>query len=144
MPFVSLTRLRLRSVRFLPAFVYWTFASKRQVRRAPGFLAGWVGNEGARGFWTATCWQDEAAMRAFRASGAHLVAMAMLRHWCDGAAVAHWEQEDATLPTGDDALMRMRALGRTSKVDRPAADHRAGRTTGERPPSTGQTFTPRR
>ena len=36
----SVTRLRVRSAHFLPAFVWKTFTSRRQVERAPGFLGG--------------------------------------------------------------------------------------------------------
>ena len=40
MPFVSLTRLRIRSLRFVPLFAFHTLRANRQVQRAPGFLAG--------------------------------------------------------------------------------------------------------
>ena len=42
MPFASITRLRLRSRRFLPGFAFHTWRSMRQVRRAEGFLSGAV------------------------------------------------------------------------------------------------------
>lgn len=142
MPFVSLTRLRLRSARFLPGFAYWTLASNRQVRRSTGFLTGWVGQEDFYTYWTATCWQEEAAMRAFRASGAHLTAMRKLLDWCDEASMAHWEQAEATVPDGPAALVRMRDAGRISKVRHPSPDHQAGRPAGTGVPREGQRLRP--
>lgn len=64
MALISVTRLRLRSVRYLPPFAWHALASTRQIRRAPGFLGGQVVGERGWGFWTITAWADEAAMRA--------------------------------------------------------------------------------
>ena len=36
MPFVSITRLRVRSIRFLPFFVRYAYRSVRQVKTSPG------------------------------------------------------------------------------------------------------------
>ena len=128
MALISVTRLRLRSPRFLPAFAWHTFASARQVRRAPGFLGGWLAGEaGLGGSWTITAWRDEAAMRAFRSAGAHMKAMPKLLHWCDEASVLHWEQETAMLPEMPEARRRMVAEGRISKVLHPSPTHAAKR-----------------
>ena len=124
--FVSVTRLRLRSLRFLPAFTWRTLASTRQTRRAPGFLGGVLAVEGTRGYWTVTGWTDAEAMRQYRNSGAHMKAMPKLIAWCDEASVAHWEQEGTALPTMAEALARMVADGRLSKVRHPSPEHAAG------------------
>lgn len=120
-PVVSLTRLRLRSARFLPAFARDTLRSARQVRRAPGFLGGAVLADRRRTFWTLTAWADEAALRACVRVGAHGAAMPRLLAWCDEASTARWPGGD--LPTWAEAAERMRALGRPSRVRRPSADH---------------------
>ena len=65
MVFLSVTRLRIRSRRFLPAFLWHVFFVRRQVSRAPGGLGFRLDNEGPHVFWTLSAWKDEAAMRAF-------------------------------------------------------------------------------
>lgn len=54
MPFVSIMRLRVRSVRFLPGFALHTLRSIRQVRHAPGFRGGSLLADRAWTFWTMT------------------------------------------------------------------------------------------
>lgn len=67
---VSVTRLRVRSWRHVPAFLWYTFASQRQVVRAAGFSGGRLLIDARRTFWTLTAWEDERAMKAFRGTGA--------------------------------------------------------------------------
>ena len=124
--FVSVTRLRLRSMRFLPLFFWHAEASTRQVRSSPGFAGGYLANQGGLTFWTVTLWADQAAMRAYRSSAAHRAAMPKLLHWCDEASVAHWEQENGEAPPPETARRRLGQEGRLSKVAQPSADHVAG------------------
>lgn len=123
MPHISLTRLRLRSIRFLPRFAIHAFRSNRQVARAPGFLTGSILPDRSLTFWTMTAWDSPESMRAYMISGAHKSAMPHLLHWCDEASVAHWSQPDATLPSWTEADHRMRTTGRPSKVLHPSPAH---------------------
>lgn len=123
MTFVSITRLRIRSVRFLPAFLIDTWLSMRQVRRAVGYRGGALLADRDRAYWTMTAWDDAAAMRAYMTSGPHRRAMPKLMRWCDQASIAHWTQEDDTMPDWHEADRRMRAEGRVSKVHHAAAGH---------------------
>ena len=123
MVFVSLTRLRLRSIRFVPIFFLDASRSQTQVKRAKGFLDGRLLPDRSWTFWTMTSWDSEASMRAYMTSGAHKKAMPKLMRWCDEASVAHWEQAEAELPTWTEADRRMRETGRASKVLYPSAEH---------------------
>ncbi len=125
MPFVSITRLRIRALRFLPAFFLHTMRAQRQLRQARGFQAGGLLPDRGWTFWTMTVWDSQEDMRAYMMNGAHRAAMPRLLNWCDEASVAHWEQTDARLPSWEEADLRMRQSGRTSKVRHPSPDHAA-------------------
>jgi quinol monooxygenase YgiN len=143
MTFISVTRLRVRSVFYLPKFIWYTLKSQRQAGRAEGFLRGRLMRDKGNAFWTVTAWRDEAAMRAYRGSGAHMLAMPKLLDWCDEASVAHWEQESNELPDWVDAHRRMVAEGRMSKVKHPSEAQLAKKIAAPRQKgSQGQTLKP--
>ena len=133
MALVSVTRLHLRSPRYLPAFFWHTLMIARQAQRAPGFLGAVLAGDKAFGSWTITAWTDEAAMRAYRNSGAHFRAMPKLLRWADEAAFVHWQQESPRLPDMEEALRRMLAEGRLSKVNHPSPTHAAKRIAAQLP-----------
>ena len=123
MVFVSLTRLRVRSIRFLPMFALDALRTQRQVQRAPGFKVGALLPDRRWTFWTMTAWDSQESMRRYMTTGAHKTAMPKLLHWCDEASVAHWEQESEALPGWEEADRRMRESGRVSKVRFPSPQH---------------------
>jgi hypothetical protein len=123
MTFVSLTRLRVRSIRYLPLFAIYALRSLRQVKKSPGFQTGALLPDRSWTFWTLTAWDQRESMRRYMMSGAHKSAMPHLMHWCDEASVAHWEQEESTLPSWEEADRRMRESGRASKVNHPSPEH---------------------
>jgi hypothetical protein len=127
MALVSVTRLRVRSWRFLPAFLVQAMRSNRQARRAAGSLGTSLLAEAHRTFWTLTVWSDEGHMRTFMLAGAHGRGMRRLLEWCDEAAVVHWTQPDAALPSWSEAHRRLQAEGRRSKVNHPSPAHEAYR-----------------
>jgi heme-degrading monooxygenase HmoA len=143
MPVVSVTRLHLRSLRFLPAFVWSSFRSRQQLRRAGGFRGGWLSNETVRAYWTATTWDSPEAMRAYRNSPPHAGAMKNLLRWCDSASYVHWEQAGDQIPYGETAHRRMRIDGHLSKVRHPSETHLKGETVGTNPPRPGNIVRPR-
>jgi Antibiotic biosynthesis monooxygenase len=144
MPLISVTRLRVRSVRYLPEFLWDTFQSVRQVQRSPGFLGGRLLVNSGYVFWTMTAWQDEAAMNAYRTSGAHRQAMPKLLNWCDEAAVAHWTQESAEIPEWQQTHQHMSERGRLSKVNHPSAAQASQKIPAPQPSRIARTLKPAR
>jgi hypothetical protein len=124
MPLVSITRLRVRSWRYLPAFLLGAFRAARQARLAAGSLAVSVLRDARLAFWTRTVWSGEKEMRAFTLSGVHRPIMSRLRRWCDEAAVVHWLQDDPEPPSWAEACRRLRQDGRTSPVEHPSEAQR--------------------
>ena len=143
MPIVSVTRLRIRSWRFMLPFAIYSLRSVSQARRAPGFLGGWLGQSKGRGFWTVTVWRDEASMKAFRDHDAHKVAMPKMLEWGDEGAMARYEQASDQPPSGPEARDALASRGRISKVRYPTADHAAGKTVPDgKAPFIGRTLRP--
>ena len=124
MPFVSITRLRVRSWRYLPAFLVNAYRAARQAKRARGNLAISLLRDADFAFWTRTIWTDETEMRAFMLSGVHRRIMSRLPVWCDEAAVAHWLQDDLEPPSWPEACRRLRQDGRPSMVKYPSEAQR--------------------
>ena len=119
---VSVTRFRLRALRFLPFFMLHANRSIAQIRKSDGFLAGAVQREAGLAFWTLTVWRDAHAMRAFAASGAHRTSAPHLANWADAARVAHWLQPGCELPAWPEAVRRLREEGRSMTLRYPAVN----------------------
>jgi len=125
MPLIAITRLRVRSWRFLPGFFFQTLRTAIQAKGAEGNLAVSVLREARRTFWTRTVWTDEQAMRAYMSSDPHRGVMRSLAEWCNEAAVAHWTQDSPEPPSWEEAHERMQRDGRASRVNHPTEAHRA-------------------
>lgn len=123
MKFVSVTRLRLRKLRFLPGFLWFAARSASQAKRAEGNLRALTFKDRGLVFWTITVWTDRKAMRAFRDSGSHRGAMSKLSAWCDEATYVHWEQEEDETPDKKTAFERLVSEGVVSRVKHPSPDH---------------------
>lgn len=123
MPVVSITRLRIRSWRFMPSFIVYAVRSRMQAARAKGNRGLSLVREPGNIFWTATAWDSEAAVKEYMVAQPHGEAMKRLLHWCDEASVVRWTQENTELPDWREAHRRMQAEGRRSKVRFPSPAH---------------------
>jgi hypothetical protein len=124
---VSITRLRVRSYFYLPLFFLHAFRSGAQAQKAYGLIAFDTRAEGGRVFWTRTLWTEEAAMKRYRSSGAHQIAMRLLSRICDEASYTRWTQDSSQPPTWTEIHSRLLAGGQLSKVKYPSAMHLAGK-----------------
>jgi hypothetical protein len=120
MPFVSVTRLRVRSWRYLPGFLWHAFLSQRQAQSAQGNLAVELLNDANMTFWTRTVWRNQSDMRAFMGADPHRKAMPHLISWCNEAAIAHWQQDSVEPPSWPEAHRRLQQEGRRSRVAYPS------------------------
>src|SRR5579862_9124677 len=134
---VSVTRLHIRGVRFLPPSLIAALRATLQAQRAAGCVSGMTGNESAIGYWTVTGWDSLHAMQAFRNSGVHLRTMRRLLDWCDEAAFARWESPERRLPDAVEAHRQLATLGHLSKVAHPSSRHAAGSAVSDRLPRFG-------
>jgi hypothetical protein len=125
MPFISITRLRVRSWWFFPAFIVDAIRSARQARTADGNLGVKLLKDVHNTWWTCTAWDSEASMRKFMLARPHGPAMRKLLNWCDEAALVHWAQETPELPSWAEAHRRMQHQGRISKVNHTSPAHTA-------------------
>ncbi len=141
--FVSVTRLRVRSVKYLPAFLWQAILSKRQAERSPGFVGGKLLLDAHWTFWTLTVWEQEREMKAFRSSRPHAQVMPQLARWCDEAAYAHWMRTDNSVPGWTEAYEHLVSEGRLSRVSHPSREHDARRFAQPRlSPRMGQDLKP--
>jgi hypothetical protein len=137
MPVISITRLRVRSWLYVPAFFVQTLRIARQAASADGNLSVKLLRDRRNTFWTATSWSAEGSMKAFMHAKPHGPTMRKLLHWCDEAALVHWTQVAADVPSWEEAHRRIQADGRPSKVNYPSAAHTAHPIPA--PTTTGQT-----
>ena len=123
MPVVSVTRLRVRSWRYLLPFIVFAVRSSRQAKTAEGNLGVTLLRDANLVFWTSTLWTTEDTMKSFMLSGPHRQAMPRLLDWCDEAALVHWPQPETQLPDWQEAHRRLQSEGRRSKVRHPSPAH---------------------
>lgn len=126
MPFISVTRLRVRSVFSLLPFLKANEASVKSLLQTKGLILGKELIDKNLTFWTLTLWEDEEAMRQFRNGNAHRAAMQKLPEWCDEASYHHWQQEEKSLPAWDIASGKLIREGKLTKVKAPSELQKTG------------------
>ena len=128
---VSITRLRVRSIFLMPLFTLHAMRTSSQAQKAEGILGVETRFEKNNVVWTKTIWTEESAMKKYRGSGAHQIAMRILSEMCSEASVTRWQQESTELPTWEEAHRRLLAEGKLSKVKHPSPLQSSGKTAPE-------------
>jgi heme-degrading monooxygenase HmoA len=124
---VSVTRLRLRSLWYLPMFAYHAGRSRRQAERTAGCLRVQTRKTKGLTFWTLTFWDSEQSLKQFMKHRPHRQVMPKLSHWCDEAAVNRWVHNSPEQPTWEYAAAHLAEHGRLSRVTHPSELHESGR-----------------
>jgi len=120
MPFVSVTRLRVKSIFFLIPFMRANEASVKDLKESRGLLKGKELIDKKLTFWTITIWENEESMKGFRGSSSHRIAMQQLPKWCNEASYHHWVQEHDEFPSWSTISEKLFSEGRLSKVRNPS------------------------
>jgi len=123
MAVISITRLRLRSWRFLPEFIFYSVRAKLQAEKAEGNRGVRVMREPGNIFWTATAWDSEDAVKKYMIASPHSQAMPRLLEWCDEAALVRWTRIQRSCPIGRKpiAACRPKDADRRSTVPPPTS-----------------------
>lgn len=120
MPFVSVTRLRVKSMLYLIQFMRANEASVKALKSSAGLIKGKELIDKHLTFWTVTLWENEASMKEFRGSSSHRNAMQHLPLWCNEASYHHWIQEENEYPDWNTIAEKLFTEGRLSKVRNPS------------------------
>ena len=120
MPFISVTRLRVKSLFFLFSFIRANEASVKELKSSSGLLMGKELIDKILTFWTITLWEDEDSMKKFIGSLSHRNAMQHLPKWCNEASYHHWFQEENECPNWTTISNKLYSEGKLSKVRNPS------------------------
>ena len=120
---VSVTRFRVRSLRFLPFFLIHAQRCLAQIRRSDGYLAGALRRDRDHAYWTTSVWRDEPALLAYVTGDAHRTAIPKMSEWGDEASTVRWVQDTGDLPSWPEAIERMRREGHPLPLRHPGPAH---------------------
>lgn len=123
----AVTRLRLRSWRFLIPFFMHASRSQKQAASSPGCLGVQTRKTRGLAFWTLTLWEEEQHLRQFVAASPHRESIPKLHPWCDEAVTTHWHVNSRTMPSWDEATDELLRAGRLLRVKYPSRDQLAQR-----------------
>jgi hypothetical protein len=125
MPILSMTRLRLKSIKLVPQFMWASETAVPQLRTASGFLCGKFLAELNLAMWTASLWFSGENMRAFYLSGAHRSLMPKLKDFACEAMVGHIIYDSSELPSWQFIYEELCKEGRYSDaLSEPSDNHR--------------------
>jgi hypothetical protein len=125
-PIVSITRARLRSIRFLLPFARCSLRCWWQATNTAVNLGVRLRKTRGLRFWTLTIWENEDALKAYRDILLRGKVMPRARHWFDENSAAHWEQESMKMPSWENAASLLKERGHFSEVDHPSKSQKSG------------------
>ncbi len=126
MPIVSVTRGRVRSIRFVLPFFRCSLLRWWQARKAAGNSGVRLRKTRGLRFWTLTIWENEDSLKAYRDIILRGKVVQRARHWFDENSAAHWEQKDMEMPSWEDAAYLLKERGHLSEVNYPSETQKRG------------------
>lgn len=119
---VAVTRLRLRSWRFLIPFMIHASRSQKQATATPGCFGVVTRKTRGLAFWTLTTWEGEKSLREYLGASPHREAIPKLFPWCDEAATTHWHTDSKDMPGWEEATAQLVKSGRLLRVKFPSRE----------------------
>ena len=123
MPYLSITRLKLKSPLLLLPFLLKTEQVIHQIKTSPGFLQGKLLATLDLSMWTATLWVSEADLRSFYQEGAHRHAMKKLSLWASEATSGHSSVTTDMIPSWEEMRIQLGNTGRFHSLQQPSVHH---------------------
>jgi hypothetical protein len=121
----AVTRLRLRSWRFLIPFAIHASRSQKQAAASAGCRGVTTRKTRGWAFWTLSVWESEESLRAYLRGSPHREAMPKLFPWCDEAVTTHWRVDSPSLPPWE-ATRELQRAGRLLRVRNPSPAQNQG------------------
>jgi hypothetical protein len=93
------SRLELRSLRDVPAFMGAALKLRKQVREMPGTLGvSLIAQPSRKTFWTLSAWIDQPSLDAFVGMPAHVAVMRRFHDRLEDSAFTTWKMSTTELP----------------------------------------------
>ena len=124
MPYLSMTRLKLKSVIYLLPFGIQNEQVIRQIRTSHGFLKGKELAALDLSMWTATLWDSQESIKAFYFSSFHKDAMKNISVWASEAVTARREIDSfQELPSWEEIRNELMKAGHFTPLQDTSSAH---------------------
>jgi hypothetical protein len=123
MPYLSMTRLKLRSPRYLPSFLIYNSQIVEEIRVSHGFLKGKQSATLNLSMWTATLWNSYVDLQRFYRTGSHAKVMSQIDMWSSEAASGNREVYSLDIPSWQSIGLFLTESGHFLNLKNPSHKH---------------------
>jgi len=123
MPYLSMTRLKLKSPGYLPSFLVHNGQIVKEIRVSDGFLKGKQGVTLDLSMWTTTLWDSYTNLQKFYRSGSHRKVMSQIDVWSSEAVSGHREVHSFDLPSWKSVGVLLAESGHFVNLEEPSLKH---------------------
>lgn len=118
-----MTRLKLRSPKYLIPYLIQSEQIITQIVVSQGFLKGKILATLGLSMWTATLWSDRDASYAFHLRGKHQNSMPLFRDWAEEAVLGVQTISSEQLPSWSHIAKKLEEIGHFYRLDRCSENH---------------------